>query len=125
MIAKKHSLLDSTLDEELSEQGSNGKNQNRQRVVFETWQQFLDYYPGGSSASTAKHSMSSNDSSEGSTMTNGSTSGHGQGEGRIADAVVIATLDRDHAEAVREFSKRGYAILCEKVSRKGFRIVGL
>jgi predicted dehydrogenase len=35
---------------------------------------------------------------------------------KIADAVVIAILDGEHAECVEVFAKLGYAILCEKVS---------
>jgi predicted dehydrogenase len=34
--------------------------------------------------------------------------------GRIADAVVIATLDRDHVEPTVEFAAQGYAMLIEK-----------
>ncbi|KAI5457562.1 hypothetical protein BGZ63DRAFT_434008 [Mariannaea sp. PMI_226] len=34
--------------------------------------------------------------------------------GKIADAVVIAILDKLHVEAVAEYSKHGYHILCEK-----------
>ncbi|KAJ2976154.1 hypothetical protein NQ176_g5113 [Zarea fungicola] len=34
--------------------------------------------------------------------------------GKIADAVIIAVLDYQHVEAVEDFSKLGYHILCEK-----------
>ncbi|QYT04668.1 hypothetical protein H0G86_011572 [Trichoderma simmonsii] len=34
--------------------------------------------------------------------------------GKIADAVIIAILDNLHLEAVAEYSKQGYHILCEK-----------
>lgn len=36
-------------------------------------------------------------------------------KGRVADAVVIALMDKDHVEAVRAFAAQGYHILCEKV----------
>ncbi|RKU47933.1 hypothetical protein DL546_009397 [Coniochaeta pulveracea] len=35
-------------------------------------------------------------------------------QGKIADAVVIAVQDRLHADAVADFAKQGYHILCEK-----------
>ncbi|SPO01440.1 related to dehydrogenases and related proteins [Cephalotrichum gorgonifer] len=35
-------------------------------------------------------------------------------KGRIADAVIIGVLDHLHAEAVADFAKLGYHILCEK-----------
>lgn len=34
--------------------------------------------------------------------------------GKLADAVVIAVMDQQHAEAVADFSRQGYHILCEK-----------
>jgi hypothetical protein len=34
---------------------------------------------------------------------------------KIADAVVIAILDGEHADCVQAFAELGYAILCEKV----------
>lgn len=34
--------------------------------------------------------------------------------GRVADAVVIGTLDQTHAQLVRSFAQQGYHILCEK-----------
>jgi len=37
---------------------------------------------------------------------------------KIADAVVIAILDGEHAECVEVFAKLGYAILCEKVNHE-------
>lgn len=43
-------------------------------------------------------------------------SGGGGGE-KVADAVVIAILDDEHALCVNAFAKLGYAILCEKVRR--------
>ncbi|KAL2209497.1 NAD(P)-binding protein [Sarocladium strictum] len=35
-------------------------------------------------------------------------------KGKIADAVIIATLDHLHAEGVADFAQQGYHILCEK-----------
>ncbi|KAK0388501.1 hypothetical protein NLU13_4744 [Sarocladium strictum] len=35
-------------------------------------------------------------------------------KGKVADAVIIATLDHLHAEGVADFSAQGYHILCEK-----------
>jgi predicted dehydrogenase len=32
----------------------------------------------------------------------------------VADAVIIAIMDRGHAEAVKVFADQGYDILCEK-----------
>lgn len=34
--------------------------------------------------------------------------------GKVADAVIIAIMDRGHAEAVKVFAEQGYDILCEK-----------
>jgi predicted dehydrogenase len=39
---------------------------------------------------------------------------HDERYGRLADAVLVATHDADHADAVERFAALGYGILCEK-----------
>src|SRR5690349_1371455 len=39
---------------------------------------------------------------------------HSERHGRLADAVLVATQDADHADAVERFAALGYDILCEK-----------
>lgn len=104
MMARKHGLLQEGAAAVEAQARAKGPKQDSQKV-FKSWQDLLQVTDR--QQQQQQNATLANANGSGATTT-----------ARLADAVVIATLDRDHAEAVKEFSRRGYAILCEKVSPK-------